>query len=246
MSTQSHLKPISKTALLGLALGVAVIITAMMSGVGYRLGWWRHPEAFSIFEWATYAAVIALLVSVAGALKTRLRAQQRGMLPGITGIILSLPVIAATLLFEYSATAYPQINDITTDIQDPPSFWDVPNPIEYPGQTVANLQIAAYPDLKPLKLSLSTEQAFVKALKVVTNKGWEVITSDPDEGRIEAVDTSLLFGFKDDVVIRITSSEDGAIVDVRSRSRIGRIDRGANAKRICSYLKELKQSTATL
>ncbi len=245
MSIQDCSKPISKTALLGLALGVAVIITAMMSGVGYRLGWWRHPEAFAIFEWASYAAVITLLVSVAGIFKTRPHAQQRGMLSGITGIILSLPVITATLLFEYSATAYPQINDVTTDTQDPPSFWDVPNPIEYPGQTVADLQLAAYPDLKPLQISISAEQAFVKALEVATDKGWEVISSDADEGRIEAVDTSLLFGFKDEVVIRITSSDDGAIVDIRSRSRIGRIDRGANAKRIRDYLSTLKKKVAT-
>lgn len=246
MSIQNSPKPISKTALLGLALGVAVIITALMSGVGYRLGWWRHPEAFSIFEWASYVAIIALLVSVAGAFKTRSHAQQCGMLLSTTGIILSLPVIVATMLFEYSATAYPQINDITTDIQDPPSFWDVPNPIEHPGQTVADLQLAAYPDLKPLQLSISPEQAFVNALEVATNKGWEVISNDPDEGRIEAVDTSLLFGFEDEVVIRITSSDDGAIVDVRSRSRIGRIDRGANAKRIRDYLKTLKKKVTTL
>jgi len=246
MTKQNALKPISKTALSGLTLSVAVIISAIMSAVGYRLGWWRHPEAFSIFEWATYAAIIALIVSVVGTFKTRPHTQQRGLLLGLTGIILSLPVIAATLLFEYSATAYPLINDITTDTQDPPSYWDVPNPIEYPGQAVADLQLAAYPDLKPLQLSVSPEQVFEKALELVTNKGWEVIANDPDEGRIEAVATSLLFGFKDEIVVRITSTDGGSIVDIRSRSRIGRIDRGANAKRIRNYLQALKENTTSL
>jgi len=246
MNNQNSPKPISKLALSGLVLSACVIISALMSGVGYRLGWWRHPEAFSIFEWATYAAVIAVVISIIGGFKTRSQSQQRGLLPAITGIILSLPVISASLLFEYSATVYPRINDITTDTQDPPSFWDVPNPIEYPGESVAEKQLAAYPDLKPLELPVSQEKAFVKALEVVSNKGWEVIASDVDEGRIEAVDTSLLFGFKDEVVIRVAASDEGSIIDIRSRSRIGRIDRGANAKRIRDYLEALKQSTASL
>jgi len=80
---------------------------------------------------------------VAGSFKTQPHAQLRSLLLGITGIMLSLPVITATLLFEYNASTYPPINGITTDIQDPPSFWDVPNPIEYPGKAVVDLQQAA-------------------------------------------------------------------------------------------------------
>ena len=242
MTKNSSHTPLPRLILSGLALSIIAIVTAVVSVVGYRLDWWRHLEAFSIFEWATYAAIISLTLAAYGLFKTR----PQGLLLGITGIIVSLPVITATLLFEYSAKAYPPINDITTDTQDPPSFWDVPNPIDYPGQAVAELQQVAYPDLSPLQLSISPEQAFEQALTVVTNKGWEVIATDPDEGRIEAVDPSLLFGFKDEVVIRITSSDDGAIIDIRSRSRIGRIDRGANAKRIRSYLKDLKKRAGTL
>lgn len=246
VSKQDSRKSISKAVLLGFALGVSVMIAAVMSAVGYRLGWWRHLEAFSIFEWATYAATIALIVSAYGSFKTRPQGQQRGLLLGITGMALSLLVITATLLFEYSAQAFPPINDITTDTQDPPSFWDMPNPIEYPGQTVADIQQAAYPDLTPLELSIPPETAFEYALAVVADRGWEVIASDPDEGRIEATDSSLLFGFKDEVVVRIAASGDGTIVDVRSHSRIGRIDRGANARRIRGYLEILKERVSTL
>jgi len=243
---QKSRKPLSSTVLLGFALSVVVIITIAISILGYRFGWWRHPEAFSIFEWATYAAIIALIASGYGAFKARLQGRHRGLLLGMTGIALSLPVITATVLFEYSAKVYPGINDISTDTQDPPSFWDVPNPMEYPGQVAADLQQAAYPDLSPLPLPVSPEQAFEQALIVITDKGWEVIAKVPNDGRIEAIDTSLLFGFKDEVVVRITPSNDGAIVDVRSRSRIGRIDRGANAKRIRDYLKSLKERVARL
>ncbi len=245
MKKQSFHKPVSKMILFGFVLGITAIVIAAISIAGYRLGWWRHPDAFIIFEWGAYVAIIALIISVYSTLKIRIQNQRRGQWLGIAGMALSLPVITATALFEYSATVYPRINDVSTDTQDPPSFWDVPMPMEYPGQRVADIQQAAYPDLKPLFLSIAQEKVFEQALLVVLDKGWQVIAKDPVEGRIEAVDTSLLFGFKDEVVLRIASSDNnGTLVDIRSRSRIGLIDRGANAKRIQDYLKTLKESIA--
>ncbi len=238
---QNSRKSISKMVLFGLALAIVAMVTIAISIVGYRLGWWRHPQAFSIFGWATYAAIIALTSSGYGLFKTRPQGQQRGLLLAITGIVLSLPIITATVLFEYNARIYPRINDISTDTLDPPSFWDVAEPMEYPEESVAELQQAAYPDLVPLLVPVTSEQAFEHALAIITDKGWDVVAKVPGEGRIEAVVTSLLYGFKDEVVVRIASSNGGTIVDVRSRSRIGHIDRGANAKRIRNYLKALKE-----
>ncbi len=246
MEKQILHKPISTIVLFGLVLGVAAIMTAITSISGYRSGWWRHPDAFLIFEWATYIAIVVLIILVYGLFKVRRQGGLRGLLPGIIGIVLSLPIVAATALFEYSARIYPAINDISTDTQDAPSFWDVPIPMEYPGAAVAKLQHAAYPDITPLILPISQQQTFKLALTVVTGKGWEVIAKDPVEGRIEAVDSSLLFGFKDEVVLRIAASDKGTIVDIRSRSRIGRIDRGANAKRIRDYLETLRESVAMM
>lgn len=238
---QNSRKSISKMALLGLVLAIVAMVTIAISVVGYRLGWWRHLQAFSLFGWATYAAIPALISSAYALFKTRPQGQQRGFLIAITSIVLSLPIISATVLFEYNAKSYPRINDISTDTLDPPSFWDVPEPMEYPGESVAELQQEAYPDLVPLLLPVTSEQAFKHALALITDKGWEVVAKVPGEGRIEAVVTSLLYGFKDEVAVRIASSNGETIVDVRSRSRIGRIDRGTNAKRIRGYLKALKE-----
>ena len=63
--------------------------------------------------------------------------------------------------------------------------------------------------------------------------------SAPAEGRIEATATTLLFGFNDDVVIRVTPTPRGSRVDVRSESRIGHSDIGTNAKRVESFLDAL-------
>jgi uncharacterized protein (DUF1499 family) len=49
----------------------------------------------------------------------------------------------------------------------------------------------------------------------------------------------LLFGFKDDIVVRVTPSGNGSRVDVRSLSRVGRSDFGVNANRVRKFLRQL-------
>ncbi|MCE2436674.1 MAG: DUF1499 domain-containing protein [Pseudomonadales bacterium] len=73
--------------------------------------------------------------------------------------------------------------------------------------------------------------------------GWELIAEDPERGRIEATARTPWFRFKDDVVVRVQERpEGGSVVDVRSLSRIGATDFGANAKRVRRFLSELRRS----
>lgn len=118
-------------------------------------------------------------------------------------------------------------------------FWFTATPADYPS-TNADLQTAAYPQVKPLEVDLSFDEAFKLALELVEDRGWEVLSSDPDESQIEAIATSALFGFQDEVAVRITETETGVRIDLRSRSRLGKIDRGANAKRITAFLADLQ------
>lgn len=70
--------------------------------------------------------------------------------------------------------------------------------------------------------------------------GWKIVAAEAEMGRIEATDITFWFGFKDDVVIRITAQNKGSRVDVRSVSRVGLSDVGTNAKRINSFLEALQ------
>jgi len=169
---------------LGLFLGIVAIVIATVSIVGYRMKWWRQLQAFDIFGWATFVSSIALLLCIIGIFKARANGRFRGMSLGILGILLSLPIITSAFLFQYSAKIYPPINDISTDTINPPVFWDVANPTEYPGSKVAKIQKAGYPALKSLKLSISSKTAFAKALKIVKDKGWKVAGTDEEEGRM--------------------------------------------------------------
>jgi uncharacterized protein (DUF1499 family) len=82
---------------------------------------------------------------------------------------------------------------------------------------------------------------FDKAVQVATAMGWDIYLQDRNAGIIEAVDTTAVMGFRDDIVIRVRTNEEGALVDLRSVSRVGVGDLGANAKRIKAFLDAVQQ-----
>jgi uncharacterized protein (DUF1499 family) len=131
----------------------------------------------------------------------------------------------------------PYINDVTTDTGKPPQFGrDVPKG-EYAAH-FSELQRIGYPDLAPFELAVPPAQAFARAAAQAL--GWEIVGADQSAGRIEAVATTRWFGFKDDIVVRVAAAGSGSRIDVRSRSRVGRSDLGANAKRIQDFLTAVK------
>jgi uncharacterized protein (DUF1499 family) len=106
-------------------------------------------------------------------------------------------------------------------------------------QDAARQQREAYPDIKPLILEIPAAQAFERALFAAREAGWEIVEANADAGRIEATDTTRFFGFKDDVVVRLTPLDARTVVDVRSVSRVGRGDAGTNARRVRAFLQRL-------
>jgi len=134
---------------------------------------------------------------------------------------------------------------VSTDTANLPKFeaivalrGDNSNPLAYDKEKLIPLQQAAYPMLKPIISELNTDSAFNRAVDVATNLGWEIVAKDANKGIIEAVETTLLWGFKDDVVIRIQAVDAGSKIDLRSISRVGGSDLGANAARIERFIAE--------
>jgi uncharacterized protein (DUF1499 family) len=140
------------------------------------------------------------------------------------------------------ARSLPPINDITTDTADPPGFAAIlslragsPVSATYAGKATADAQKLAYPDIAPVVLADAPPAAFAKALAAARAEGWTIIASDAATGRIEATATTPWFGFRDDIAVRVRPDGRGSRVDVRSVSRIGRGDLGANAKRVRAF-----------
>jgi len=152
-------------------------------------------------------------------------------------------ILSVPLNWKRAAAEAPPIHDITTDLAEPPRFVAIlpfgrtlPNPAEYGGASVALAQQSAYPDIKTLLLDMPAEQAFPLVQETVKRLGWKVVAAVPEEGRIEATDTTFWFGFTDDIVVRVTPAGHRSLVDIRSVSRVGRSDAGTNAARIRRFL----------
>lgn len=236
-------------AWLGFGLAVITLLMILMAGPGHRLGWWDFRTGFTILRWGAYIGVAALIVSLTGCLVLVARPgkHRRGFLWALSGLVMAAIVVGVPLSWLYQAQQVPRIHDITTDTENPPCFVTIlplranaPNPAQYGGPEIAAKQQQAYPDIGPARFDLPKEAVFERALAVVRDIGWEIVAAESTEGRIEATDTTFWFGFKDDVIIRITATDGGSRVDIRSVSRVGLSDVGTNAQRIRSFLKELK------
>lgn len=236
-----------KAAAVLLILACLAGISAAMAGFGSRWGLWHFRTGFTVLRWAAYAgvAVAVLVLPVAWITRPGQKAP-RAFLLAVLALLVSVPVFLVPLGWRARAGDVPPIHDITTDSNDPPVFEeivplraDAPNPVEYAGEEVAEQQRAAYPDIRPAVLDIPMGRAYERALAAARAMGWEMVDADPEEGRIEATDRTFWFGFTDDVVVRLTPSGDRTIVDVRSKSRVGRSDVGTNARRIRSYLERL-------
>lgn len=223
---------------LSVLLGLASIALLAASVWGFRVGGWPWPRAYDLAGWGAWAAGIGILVALVG-LVVLVRRKRGSAGAVLLGLMLSLPVAGIGVAFEIAARTTPPINDISTDTDDPPVFWFTATPSDYPASNAAP-QRAAYPEMLPLDLPASFDEAFAAVLTLVDARGWKVLSADPAEIQIEAIARSRLFGFEDEVVIRVTEIDTGTRVDMRSRSRLGQIDRGANARRIEAFLFDLE------
>jgi len=167
--------------------------------------------------------------------------------------LLAILVLAYPTYLAVQAIRLPVLNDVSTDLDDPPAFslsrkamaarkdWV---PASVPA-AVRQAQAKAYPDVQPILLDLDGDEAYQTVLRAVFARHWTIIEAIPPGGRlglghVDAVAHGLIFGFADDIAIRIRPLAGQTRVDVRSVSRVGRHDFGANAQRIEAFTDELK------
>lgn len=226
----------------GLVLSIAGAVLLLAGPLGTRAGLWSFIVGFLMLGLSVLLALVGASLSLVAGVKTG-----RWRLAAI-GIVVGLAVVSVPSAAILSARDKPPIHDITTDPDSPPPFVAIlplrtgaTNPPEYGGGDVAAQQRRAYPDIQPLVLQLPVDQAFDRALAAVRDLEWNVVANDGEAGRIEAVDTTFWFGFRDDVVIRVKEAGPmSARVDVRSKSRVGVSDLGRNAQRIRTLLERLE------
>jgi uncharacterized protein (DUF1499 family) len=228
-----------------LGVGLACGAAELLSGPAYRTELLSLSAGLLMLRWAAIGALAGAALAVLAGVGIAVSAVQGPW--RLAGLALAVNLlVAAPPLYQYrQVQRLPHIHDISTDTANQPLFVAIVplrqgarNPIDYAPAT-AEAQRQGYPDIAPARLDEPPAQAFARAQRAARAMGWEIVASAPADLRIEATATTLLFGFKDDVVIRVTPQGQGSIVDVRSLSRVGGSDFGTNAKRVRAFLREL-------
>ncbi|MGE0431066.1 MAG: DUF1499 domain-containing protein [Planctomycetota bacterium] len=232
---------------LPLAAGAAVLSSATGPAVAW-LGVVRPYSGFILFG---LGALLGLMVVIAG-LAMALRGQKLrryGLLSAAVGLV---PVLLAALPVAMSGGA-PPINDVTTDPDNPPVFVAAVNADDNKGKDLTwptvlrDVEARHWPTLGPLVCDATPDAAYRAAVDLATARGWTLTRQQNANGErvIEAETHTAIFRFVDDVVIRVRADADGRTrIDMRSRSRVGRGDLGANASRILQFLADLKTALA--
>jgi uncharacterized protein (DUF1499 family) len=188
--------------------------------------------------------LLGLLTLIGGVI----RAVRRGTVSAGPALVLGLVLTGIFMVVALPGRNYPRINDITTDPVNVPQFviaGSLPGnegrDMRYPGPSFAEQQRAGYPTLAGLKLSMPPEQAFQRVVLAAREMPtWEITRNDAAARTLEGVATSKWFRFKDDFVIEVRPLDGGSIVEMRSKSRDGKGDIGANAKRIQTFFAKLQ------
>jgi Protein of unknown function (DUF1499) len=261
---------ISRLAIWARRIALFSLAATFIAVIIVRSGALEIVPALSTLAGALVLACLAILLAFAAGIVIW-RQGIGGGRQAVTALLIGAALIAYPVYLGIKASRLPAIYDITTDPIDPPQFDAIArlrprdaNPVTYAGLYTAEQQHAAYSDIEPDDTTATPQDAFAAAMKVIAKRKWRVVDARPPQGPlprvidartvqpstvrdgiIEAVARTPILGFRDDVVVRVRPTIDGARIDVRSASRYGRHDLGTNAKRVRSLIEDIDDVLST-
>jgi uncharacterized protein (DUF1499 family) len=225
-------------------IAIALLLLMPIAALGSRFELWPHTTGLLLFAVSMLGSLLIQIINAIWLLR-RPAVTTKSCLRWASLFALPPLLIVATLMRNEGGKA--GIHNISTDLIDPPEFVAAiqqrgsnSNPLSYTAET-ARTQQKFFPEVGPIISDLPPNKAFKRALATAEELSWEIYAQAPDKGHIEALHTTLWFGFKDDIVIRIRANNHGSQIDLRSVSRVGAGDFGTNAKRIVKFTEQFQQ-----
>ncbi len=247
-------EPLSRAAVWSRRLAVFALLVAAVGVLLARIRAADAESALIVFAAALVVAGLAILLSAAAA-STIWRDGLRGAGQAFLGFALAAALVAYPAYLGALAFGLPKINDVSTDLASPPPFLASAKAraagagLEPPpaSEAARAAQRAAYPDLQPVKVEMDVLAAYRLALSVATDLGWRVVDLQPPgpqgaTAEIQALDRTRIFGFPNDIVIRVKPGPTSTTIDLRSVSHVGQHDFGAGAYRIRAFVTALKEA----
>lgn len=240
----------SVLASVSLVLAVLLAGAALMVTAGVRWDVFHFRTGFALLRVCVYGGVVSGgLALTALWITLPFRSNTRGFTLSVMACLISGLIVGIPLSHWMKFNETPPIHDVSTDTRDLPRFQVIrhfrssaANPLVTEDLERTALQQQFYPDLEPLTLGgLSKSECVLRSLQAARNLEWTIRSANWADGRIEATERTFWFGFKDDVVVRITEGEGGCTLDMRSVSRQGKSDGGKNARRIKRFFEEVRK-----
>jgi uncharacterized protein (DUF1499 family) len=241
----------SRLAIWARRLALFSLAATFIAVVIVRSGALDIVPALSTLAGALVLALVAILLAFAAGVVIWTEGLG-GVREAVTALLIGLVLIAYPLYLGVKAYRLPAIYDVTTDPIDPPRFEAIArlrprdaNPVAYAGLHIAELQRKAYSDIEPDLTTATPQEAYDAVLKVIAKRKWHIVDARPPQGAaprdglIEAIARTPILSFRDDVAVRVRATADGARIDVRSASRYGRHDLGANAARVRALIEDV-------
>lgn len=244
-------EPVSRAAIWSRRLAWFSLAVLLLAVLSFRAG---EPSIEGLAPIvAAYALVLLALLLALGAFARIWQAGHRGAGMAAGAFLLSLLLLAPAGYVGFRLVTRPALTDVSTDVDDPPVFSRSRVALEARGGRVPpdvsaerrRVQRRAYPKAVPIVLEIPAEMAFEIARCAAVALGWRVLEASrpggrSGAGRIEAVAQGRVLRFSEDITIRVRPRADGSRIDIRSASRIGSHDLGANAARIAAFAEEVE------
>jgi uncharacterized protein (DUF1499 family) len=247
-------EPYSLSALWSRRLGVFALAVAGMAAGLSRVGAVEPPGALAVLGAALILACLTGLLS-ATAFVVIWRTGRRGVGLAWLGLAMALLMLTYPAYLTWRAITLPIINDVSTDLETPPTFLLSAKAREArgnrtppePSPETRDEQRRAYPAIQPIMVDLETTDAYRLALDIAKASHWKIVDAIAPSvresvGHIDAIASSLVMGFPSDIAIRVKPSATETRIDIRSVSRVGRHDFGVNARRIEKFAADVAEA----
>lgn len=239
----------SKLAVWSARLAIFALPVLLLAVLLHRSGAIEYHAAVALLLAVLLLSCLAFLFSTA-AIVVIWNDGLKGLGSAFLGLALSVAILAYPSFEIIRGISLPAISDVTTDTADPPRLNAAAalrprgaNSVVYPGAAAADLQRRYYPAVRTAEFDAEAAEIFAAVLALVQRNGWKIsATTTPAnnrDGEIEAVATTRLMGFREDVAIRVRRAGPRVEVDMRSASRYRQRDFGTNARRIEAFLAQL-------
>ncbi len=241
--------PFSRAAIWSRNLAVFALFVAAIGIVLARRGL-DATQSLAIVAGAMGLAALSILCAVV-AMAVIWRTGFRGIGLALGGLALSTVLLVYPTYVVVQARTVPVVPDISTDLDDPPTFLSTAQAVAArkgvtPGPMTAadkDLETRLYPDLDTLTLDDDAGEVAKTIRKILRHRHWQIVgelaPSEGAAGQIDVVTKSLVMGFPADLTIRIRDSGDQTKVDIRSVARTAWQEPGSNAVRIQSLIAEI-------